>query len=336
MKHLWTLGLATLLGLAACGGDIDSDTGEAADEVAVETASSNANDRADLALRELTGVTVPTTAETRRVFTTAASYRAFFGAGAPAVDFSREWVALYAAGVQRTGGYVASVTHVRPSGTGLTLKVTTRLESPGASCIVTQALTRPAAVVAFAIPSPRTGYVRYYRDDTTRDCNAPSCDTVRCTANTHCEVRAVQCVRAPCPAVAGCYPNVTCANLRCAAGSHCVEGDGGARCDVDPGACLADSDCLLYDNYCGGCACNALGHNQRPVTCTNPVACLRQPCGGLTAHCDTATHRCEAARATSAGVACGRNTCGAGEYCCNASCGTCARMGVLCIQRACL
>ncbi|HVU05388.1 MAG TPA: hypothetical protein VHE30_26760 [Polyangiaceae bacterium] len=35
------------------------------------------------------------------------------------------------------------------------------------------------------------------------------------------------------------------------------------------------------------------------------------------------------------GIACGKNTCGAGQYCCNASCGMCAPMGAACIQIAC-
>ena len=35
------------------------------------------------------------------------------------------------------------------------------------------------------------------------------------------------------------------------------------------------------------------------------------------------------------GVPCGKNTCGAGQYCCNPSCGTCARLNELCTQEAC-
>jgi|SRR5581483_3455930 len=34
-------------------------------------------------------------------------------------------------------------------------------------------------------------------------------------------------------------------------------------------------------------------------------------------------------------VTCGTKTCGAGEYCCNASCGICAPEGYACIQIAC-
>lgn len=35
------------------------------------------------------------------------------------------------------------------------------------------------------------------------------------------------------------------------------------------------------------------------------------------------------------GIRCGSNVCGAGLYCCNASCGMCAPMGAACIQIAC-
>jgi hypothetical protein len=34
-------------------------------------------------------------------------------------------------------------------------------------------------------------------------------------------------------------------------------------------------------------------------------------------------------------ITCGSNTCNAGEYCCNASCGICAPMGAMCIQAVC-
>src|SRR5687767_12791427 len=45
------------------------------------------------------------TSETRRVFTSAAAYERYFGHPAPDVDFSREWVFFYSAGVKPTGGY---------------------------------------------------------------------------------------------------------------------------------------------------------------------------------------------------------------------------------------
>jgi hypothetical protein len=38
------------------------------------------------------------------------------------------------------------------------------------------------------------------------------------------------------------------------------------------------------------------------------------------------------AGATGGGIACGKNTCAKGQYCCNALCGVCAPMGAACIQ----
>jgi hypothetical protein len=40
--------------------------------------------------------------------------------------------------------------------------------------------------------------------------------------------------------------------------------------------------------------------------------------------------------ATTGGIQCGKNTCGAGQYCCNESCGTCAPMGAMCTAIACV
>lgn len=53
---------------------------------------------------------------------------------------------------------------------------------------------------------------------------SPTCDNTRCAAGQHCELTAVQCIRAPCPAQPTCVPDTTkdvCATVRCAAGTHC-------------------------------------------------------------------------------------------------------------------
>lgn len=336
--------LAGALALGGCGGDLSDGEIEnaAADEIAQESRAGSASDRADIPFRVVAGFTPSSrvaSTERRLVFTSASSFRAYFGQSAPGVDFSREWVAFYSAGVRRTGGYGASYTRIRPAGIGYTLKLTTRLESPGAGCIVTQALTLPTALVAFAIPRPRSAYARFFRDDTTRDCDTgPSCANVRCAAGTHCQLRPVQCVRAPCPPQPSCVPDAPvdpCATVRCAADTHCVANGRRATCEPDAGSCRTDADCLLNDNYCGGCACQALGRNERPVTCADPVMCFRQPCGGMVARCDAGSRRCRAVPAAPAGVACGRNTCAAGQVCCNASCGICTPPGGQCIQLFC-
>jgi hypothetical protein len=172
----------------------------------------------------------------------------------------------------------------------------------------------------------------------TEEARRRSCANVRCAAGTHCELRPVTCVRAPCPPQPTCVPDVNpCAAALCPVNTRCVARDGRAVCEPLAGACARDSDCRLSDNYCGGCACDALGPGERPATCSNPVQCFRQPCAGQVARCDTTTRRCEARPASGGGggVTCGRNTCPAGQFCCNASCGICAPAGGACIQIAC-
>ena len=50
-----------------------------------------------------------------------------------------------------------------------------------------------------------------------------------------------------------------CATVRCAAGTHCVAKGRRAECVADKQECSTDADCRLFDNYCDGCACDALG-----------------------------------------------------------------------------
>ncbi len=343
MKHKWFLITAGALAFAGCsaGADNAEFDDDPTQEVSSDTAALHQGDRADIPFRVITDFSVSSTvggAETRRTFTTAQSFRAFFGEALPGVDFSREWVSFYSAGVRRTGGYRASFSRIRLDASGSMLKLTTRLDSPGAGCAVTQALTRPMVLVVIPIPRPRPIFARYLTEVTTRSCDpAPTCANVRCAAGTHCELQSVTCIRAPCPPHPTCVPDADpCAAVRCAVGTHCVASGGAARCERTPGACRADADCNLYDNYCGGCACNPLGYNQRPVTCERPVMCVRQPCGGLVARCDTSTGRCQAAPAPTAGPSCGRNTCAVGQVCCNASCGICTPPDGACIQLACV
>ena len=131
-----------------------------------------------LRLYPITSVRVPAsvgTTETRKVFTTAASFRRYFGVSAP-VDFTKRWLVFYSAGTRPTGGYTVSIPLVTRSATGRTLEVTTRLDSPGAGCPVTMATTRPTLLASFAKPTPEPGAVRYYKSDRKpAACNASLC-----------------------------------------------------------------------------------------------------------------------------------------------------------------
>jgi hypothetical protein len=210
------------------------------------------------------------------------------------------------------------------SGSTLTLsqggRVVARLRKATSYCsdadqCAEQGLITPRCVGRFECESNACAY----------RCGTPApvtCASVRCAAGTICV-----------EADTGAHCITACATVRCSSGHHCVADASGARCVADAGTCATDADCRLSDNYCGGCACDALGPGQSPATCSSPVMCLRQPCAGMTARCDAATHRCQAAPSTPpAGIRCGTNTCGAGTYCCNPLRSMCARIGVLCIQ----
>lgn len=166
--------LATLgLGLAGCGPAEES--GELVEVTDTDpSAELGKADRPDLALRVIDGFTFsPALAKTltRKVFTTAASFKTYFGTKAPAtIDFTREWAVFYSAGLKPTRGYRALVSRVRLTDTGKTLKVTTTLESPGAGCSQAAESTVPSVLVAFARPSATALSASYSSADTVRPC----------------------------------------------------------------------------------------------------------------------------------------------------------------------
>jgi len=124
-----------------------------------------------------------------------------------------------------------------------------------------------------------------------------------------------------------------CATVRCAAGTHCVAKGGKASCVPDAQLCKTDADCRLFDNYCDGCACNALSTSSPDPFCSGTtVSCFVQPCMGKAAVCKAG--KCAVGTAT-AGEACGTTTCPSGQVCCNSSCGICTPPGGVCIQIAC-
>lgn len=51
--------------------------------------------------------------------------------------------------------------------------------------------------------------------------------------------------------------------------------------------CRTDSDCRLFDDYCTGCDCRALGTAESDPKCSGaPVACLRAPCSDKVVACE--------------------------------------------------
>lgn len=87
------------------------------------------------------------------------------------------------------------------------------------------------------------------KDGGTRDAGAQEnpCALIDCFPNQRCVVETVQCLVAPCPQVGRCVPiekpdaggGLSCANVRCMAGTHCDDGSGRPVCvpDTQPNAC---------------------------------------------------------------------------------------------------
>lgn len=156
-------------GIAAC-----ADVADDAEEAELEEGSDDAKtDQANIAVTAI-DFGAPEDAESGKVgvIKSRAAWKSVFGFEAPAsLRFDTHWVAYYTAGAQTSGGYSATITRVRLSNTGKTLKISTRLDAPGPDCFVTQAITFPYAVVKFEKPSsPVPTSNRYYRETLVTSC----------------------------------------------------------------------------------------------------------------------------------------------------------------------
>jgi hypothetical protein len=131
-----------------------------------------------------------------------------------------------------------------------------------------------------------------------------------------------------------CASDDPCAAVRCGAGTHCEAGScipdqervfcggiagipcpGQGRCVDDP------SDSCDPNN--GGADCGGL------CTCVENVLCIKG------SHFDSSPSVCACVPDAPPPPSCGGHSCGAGQYCCNPSCGICAPFGAACIQIAC-
>jgi len=190
------LALVCVTSCVADPGDPLDDPDAELDELALGDAGDDLEagkaDGPDLALTPL-DLPVPTfagNAEVRLLIRGEAVYRALFGASAPRVDFSRKWVAFYSAGVKPTGGFDASIDRVWTSNTGKTLRVATRLRTPGPGCTVTKAFTTPHAAVAFMRPAKVPDYLVAYHTTVAAPACTAECRTVAPTdlASLHLDV----------------------------------------------------------------------------------------------------------------------------------------------------
>jgi hypothetical protein len=325
MRKLVLLSSFVSLSLFGCNAPVEGELPEAGDTVAAAADSEGKADSASsLTVTTFTDDIGPVgTSETRKVFTSASGYRNYFGHKAPSsVDFGKQWVIFYSAGTRATAGYDVAIESASLSKSGLTLKVTTQLTSPGLGCLTAQHVTKP--YVLGTIGKQKSSYVQFYTDDVAKDCTPPgptcggiaglqcpghgkcvdnpndSCDPAHggadCGGNCVC-IDNIACTVGSTfnsdPTVCACVPDVCVDKVACMVGYHWDSTPGVCKCVAD-GTCASDSDCTIADDYCGGCACDALGPGQSAKTCSNPVNCFAEPCAGKVAWCNPVSHKCEA------------------------------------------
>ena len=160
---------------SACGGvDTAQDALEGPAAVAPTGAFDDKADRPDLPLTVVADFTFSPglgRTETRRLFTSATSFTRYFGQAPPAgLDFAQRWAVFYSAGLVQTRGYAAEVTRVRPTDTGATLKITTRLSTPGAGCVPAGDESVAAVLVTFPKPTRAPSTTRYETSKVARAC----------------------------------------------------------------------------------------------------------------------------------------------------------------------
>lgn len=87
----------------------------------------------------------------------------------PKVDFSREFVVVAALGERSSGGNEIEVTHADGEGAGVEVVVLTT--TPGKSCVVTLATTRPVDFVKITRPTSGPTPVTFVERTTSLNCN---------------------------------------------------------------------------------------------------------------------------------------------------------------------
>src|SRR6185436_15931056 len=109
------------------------------------------------------------------VFKSRAEFENYFGQRALGVDFSKEWVVLYAAGTQPSTGFVASIDEITRTENEQSLKISTSLVHPGRTCPREPRRTMPHALAV--IPAMRAelrdgpGVIRFAHAESLAICN---------------------------------------------------------------------------------------------------------------------------------------------------------------------
>lgn len=120
--------------------------------------------------------------EARVVFRDRASFRAYFRRDAPdGVDFRRQWLVYYSAGVLPSADYRASILRMSLSATGQTVSITTELAAPGDTCAARPVPTRHHVLAVVDRPrnNPAT---RFLQRRATLDCRAAAGQDCRADA----------------------------------------------------------------------------------------------------------------------------------------------------------
>jgi len=106
-----------------------------------------------------------------------------------------------------------------------------------------------------------------------------------------------------------------------------------------PGICGDDTLCRLptggCTEACNPCMCEARGGFVDPSCAQTADESPAEIAAETTAAAAQVSTAEPGASIVIGGGQCGPNVCAAGSYCCNAGCGTCARVGDLCTEQVC-
>jgi hypothetical protein len=158
------------------------------------------------------------------VFTSRSSFNNFYGINSGLdVDFRYQWVFVYQAGSQPTGGYIPGILDITRR-SGDRIRFQTQLATPGNGCLTTQAVSRPYVVVAFRKPTrPNAARFSVLHGEIVNDCEPTSCELVDCLPDMWCDDSS---------GTAQCVPvePVSCAATLCMTQTYCDESTGTAQC----------------------------------------------------------------------------------------------------------
>lgn len=261
----------SLAGLPACAENQDDDDADYAEPADGDGLDDSKSDQPDLALTPVEfGGPVRSNDVEVGVIKSKAAWKHEFGVAAPSsINFKKDWVVYYSAGLQSTGGFDATIAHVRLSDSGKSLKITTHLDTPGSDCLVTKQLTRPFAIVKFHKPfiAPTTN--RFTSETQTRSCStpAPTCAAAGGTCRKSpsdpgfpalCQQDfGVATLEGTCPAFnqACCAtpaPKPTCAQAGGTCRSSPFDVGFPAHCQQDFGKATLDATCAAFNQVCCG------------------------------------------------------------------------------------